>query len=112
MDIAVEVARKTFEGPWRQVTPNQRAKYLAKLADLLEENIEVLAAIESLDNGKSLHMAKLDVTNSAGCIRYYAGWADKIEGKVIDTNPETFSYVKQEPVGISPVIGFELTFVN
>lgn len=107
VDIAVEAARKAFEGPWRQVTPGQRAKYLAKLADLLEENAEQLASIESLDNGKSFNMAKGDMAAVAGCIRYYAGWADKIEGKVVDTNPDTFNYVKQEPVGIPRTTGFE-----
>ena len=100
VDIAVEAARKAFEGPWRQVKPADRVKYLAKLADLLEENLELLASIEALDNGKAFNMAKLDVGAAAGCIRYYAGWADKIEGKVIDTNPDTFSYTRQEPVRI------------
>ena len=46
-------------------------------------------------------MAKGDISAAAGCIRYYGGWADKIEGKVVDTNPDTFNYVKQEPVGIA-----------
>ena len=43
-------------------------------------------------------MAKGDIGACAGCLRYYGGWADKIEGKVIDTGPDTFSYTKQEPV--------------
>lgn len=98
VDIAVSVARKAFEGSWRTVTPEQRGKYLVKLADLFEQNLDQLAAIESLDNGKAFGMAKVDVGMSAGCLRYYGGWADKIEGKVIDTNPETFNYTKQEPV--------------
>ena len=46
-------------------------------------------------------MAKGDVAAVAGCLRYYGGWADKIEGKVIDTNPDTFSYTRQEPVSLS-----------
>jgi aldehyde dehydrogenase (NAD+) len=46
-------------------------------------------------------MAKGDVSAVAGCLRYYGGWADKIEGKVIDTNPDTFSYTRQEPVSLS-----------
>ena len=71
---------------------------LNKLADLFDENIETLAAIESLDNGKSLTMAKGDVGYCSGCLRYYGGWADKIEGKVVDTGTETFNYVKKEPV--------------
>lgn len=69
-----------------------------KLADLFEENLELLASIESLDNGKALSMAKVDIGMCAGCLRYYGGWADKIHGKVIETNNETFNYTKQEPV--------------
>lgn len=102
VDIAVSAARKTFEGSWRIVTPEQRGKYLVKLADLFEQNLDQLAAIESLDNGKAFSMAKVDVGMCAGCLRYYGGWADKIEGKVVDTNPETFNYTRQEPVGNPP----------
>jgi len=43
-------------------------------------------------------MANVDVSMSAGCLRYYGGWADKIEGKVVDTTPDTFNYIKKEPV--------------
>ena len=71
---------------------------LNKLADLIEQNLESLAAVESLDNGKAMMMAKGDVGAAASCLRYYGGWADKIEGKTIDTNPDTFSYTRQEPV--------------
>ena len=101
VDHAVSVARKTFETSWRNVTAEQRGKYLVKLADLFEENLELLASIESLDNGKALSMAKVDISMCAGCLRYYGGWADKIHGKVIETNPETFNYTKQEPVSFS-----------
>lgn len=98
VDIAVAAARKAFEGTWRTVTPQQRGKYLVKLADLFEQNLELLAAIESLDNGKAFTMAKGDIGAAAECLRYYGGWADKIEGKVIDTNADTFNYTRQEPV--------------
>lgn len=73
---------------------------LVKLADLFEEHCDTLAAIEALDNGKALSMAKADVAGSAGCLRYYGGWADKIHGKVIDTDHETFNYTRHEPVGV------------
>lgn len=98
VDIAVAAARKAFDGEWRKTTPEQRGKYLVNLANLVEKNLDLLAAVESLDNGKALGMAKGDVGAVAGCLRYYGGWADKIEGKVIDTNSDTFSYTKQEPV--------------
>lgn len=100
VDLAVAAARAAVEGPWRKVTPSERGRMLTKLADLLERDIETIAAIEALDNGKALSMAKADVTNAAGCLRYYGGWADKVEGKVIDTDHETFTYTRHEPVGV------------
>lgn len=100
VDIAVSAARKAFEGTWRHVTPEQRGRYLVKLADLFERDLDQLAAIEALDNGKAFSMAKVDIGMCAGTLRYYGGWADKIEGKVIETNAETFSYTKQEPIGV------------
>lgn len=73
---------------------------LVKLADLLEEHGDTLAAIESLDNGKALAMAKGDIGMAAGCLRYYGGWADKIHGKTIDTDPDYLNYTKHEAVGV------------
>ncbi|KAJ8122119.1 hypothetical protein O1611_g9925 [Lasiodiplodia mahajangana] len=53
VDVAVAAARKAFETTWRTTTPQQRGIYLTKLADLIEKNVDLLAAVESLDNGKS-----------------------------------------------------------
>ncbi|KAK2751181.1 aldehyde dehydrogenase (NAD(P)(+)) ald5 [Myotisia sp. PD_48] len=100
VDIAVAAARKALEGEWKLVTPSKRGRLLVTLADLMEKDINTIAAIESLDNGKALSMAKGDVANAAACLRYYGGWADKIHGKVIDTDPDTFSYTRHEPVGV------------
>lgn len=98
VDIAVKAARAAFEGPWSKVSPEDRGKLLVKLSELIEKNLDTLAAIESLDNGKAISLAKNDVGMVAGVLRYYGGWADKIEGKTIDTNHETFSYTRQEAV--------------
>jgi aldehyde dehydrogenase (NAD+) len=100
VDIAVAAARKAFEGVWRRTTPSQRGRYLTNLADLCEKNADLLAAVESLDNGKSITMARGDVGAVIGCIRYYGGWADKIEGKTIDISPDMFHYTRQEPLGV------------
>jgi aldehyde dehydrogenase (NAD+) len=78
VDLAVAAARKAFEGPWRKETPENRGRLLVKLADLFEKNVDLLAAVESLDNGKAITMAKGDVAACAGCLRYYGGWADKV----------------------------------
>lgn len=92
-------ARKAFNGSWKKTTPNERGRLLLKFADLLEKNSDLLAAVESLDNGKSFTMAKGDVGAVVGCIRYYGGWADKIEGKTHDVDPNMFHYSRLEPVG-------------
>ncbi|KAK3680684.1 aldehyde dehydrogenase (NAD(P)(+)) ald5 [Vermiconidia calcicola] len=100
VDIAVSAARKAFEGPWRKETPENRGKLLVKLADLFEQNLDLLASIEALDNGKAHSMAKVDIGMCASTFRYYGGWADKIEGRVTDTGPDTFNYIKKEPIGV------------
>lgn len=102
VDLAVAAARKAFEGVWRKTTPAARGHMLLKLADLTDVNRDLLAAVESLDNGKSISMARDDVEAVAACIRYYGGWADKIEGKTIDIDPDMFHYTRQEPVSAGP----------
>src|SRR5690348_17049052 len=79
VDLAVKAARKAFEeGPWRKTSAAERGRLLHRLADLVEQNAEELAALESLDNGKPYRDSLLiDVPMSVKCYRYYAGWADK-----------------------------------
>ncbi|KAL2683364.1 Aldehyde dehydrogenase [[Neocosmospora] mangrovei] len=100
VDLAVSAARAAFETTWKRSTPENRGRLLYKLADLAEENKELLAAVESLDNGKSINNARGDVAAVIGCLRYYAGWADKIEGKTIDIAPDMFHYTRSEPLGV------------
>merc|ERR1712093_926227 len=100
VDLAVKAARAAFEGEWRQTTPAVRGQLLNKLADLTEKNIELLAAVEALDNGKSFAMAQGDVGAVVQTLRYYAGWADKITGQTMDINPDTFHYSRHEPIGV------------
>lgn len=100
VDIAVAAARKAFETTWRQVTPQARGVMLLKLADLVEKNADLLAAVESLDNGKSITMARGDLGAVVGTLRYYGGWADKITGKTLDVAPNMFHYIRREPVSL------------
>lgn len=101
VDLAVAAARTAFETTWKQVAPQQRSHMMIKLADLVDRDLELLAAVESLDNGKSISMARADVSAVAACIRYYGGWADKIEGKTIDIAPDMFHYTRPEPVSLA-----------
>ena len=105
---AVKAARKAFDsGAWPEMTPSERGKILWKLADLLEENLEEFATLESLDNGKPLTIARAaDVPLAVDLLRYMAGWATKIEGKTIPISvPYTpgakyLAYTLREPVGV------------
>ena len=78
---------------------------MTKLADLVAKNLDLLASVESLDNGKSITMARGDVGYVEACIRYYGGWADKIYGKVIETDDQMFNYTRQEPVSATTWTG-------
>src|SRR6266566_4810876 len=102
VDKAAKAARKAFEkGPWRKMSARERGKCLNRLADLIEKNQEELALLESLDNGKPIADSKAaDLPLVIDCYRYYAGWADKIEGKTIPINGPYFCYTRHEPVGV------------
>lgn len=103
VDLAVKAARKAFhaKAPWRRMSAAERGKLLNRLADLIEQNIDELAALESLDNGKPRHVARAaDLPLVIGCYRYYAGWADKIQGKTIPISGDYFCYTRHEPVGV------------
>ncbi|HEY2382536.1 MAG TPA: aldehyde dehydrogenase family protein, partial [Terriglobia bacterium] len=102
VDKAVKAARSAFDtGAWRKMSGSERGRLLNKLADLIERHADELAQLESLDNGKPFHVAKVaDLPLTIACYRYYAGWADKIHGKTIPINGPYFSYTKHEPVGV------------
>jgi aldehyde dehydrogenase (NAD+) len=102
VDRAVKAARNAFErGSWRQMDASERGRLLNKLADLIEANKEELARLESLDNGKPYKVAlAADLPLTIACYRYYAGWADKIQGRTIPISGPYFCYTRLEPVGV------------
>jgi aldehyde dehydrogenase (NAD+) len=102
IDLAVKAARKAFEdGPWPRMNASERGRLLNRLADLIEQNREELAALESLDNGKPYRDAlNADLALTIKCYRYYAGWADKNHGKTIPVDGPFFCYTRHEPVGV------------
>jgi acyl-CoA reductase-like NAD-dependent aldehyde dehydrogenase len=100
---AVAAARKAFEGgPWPKLTPSQRGRLLWRLAELIEQHADELAALETLDNGKPIKYSKAaDVPLAADHFRYFAGWATKLEGETIPVSiPNMFTYTLREPVGV------------
>ena len=102
IDLAVKAARKAFEsGPWSRMDARDRGRLINKLADLIEEEAGELAALETLDNGKPIRDAKAaDLPLSIDCLRYYAGYADKIHGQTIPVRGNYFCYTRKEPVGV------------
>ncbi len=102
VDAAVKAARAAFEtGPWSKMDARDRGRLMNKLADLMEANLEELAALESLDNGKPIRDARAaDLPLAVDCLRYYAGWADKLTGDVIPIRGNYFCYTRREPVGV------------
>ena len=102
VDRAVKAARAAFEdGPWSKMDARDRGILLFRLADKLEENFDELAALETLDNGKPISDARgADLPLVIDCLRYYAGWADKIHGDTLPVRGNYFSYTRREPVGV------------
>ncbi|KAK3282604.1 Aldehyde dehydrogenase 2 member B4, mitochondrial [Cymbomonas tetramitiformis] len=102
VDLAVKAARKAFDtGAWTKMGGRQRGYHMNKLADLLERDAEEFAQLETLDNGKPIFFSRAaDIPLSVSHLRYYAGWADKIQGKTIPTGSEHFAYTLHEPIGV------------
>jgi aldehyde dehydrogenase (NAD+) len=103
VNLAVKAARAAFDpkAPWRRMSAADRGRLLNKLADLIEKHADELAMLESLDNGKPYGVAKIaDLPLTIACYRYYAGWADKVQGKTIPMGGDYFCYTRHEPVGV------------
>lgn len=101
VDKAVEAARAALNHEsWRDISGTERGRLMFKLADLAEEEKEILATIETWDNGKPYGDALGDLGEVVDCLRYYAGWADKIHGQTIPTTAQKFAYTLKQPIGV------------
>jgi aldehyde dehydrogenase (NAD+) len=102
VDRAVRAARQAFEdGKWTRMSGRERGKILYRMAELIDARMDELARLETLDNGKPFKEARMfDIRDSAECFRYYAGWADKIEGEVLPVAGNHLNYTRREPVGV------------
>jgi acyl-CoA reductase-like NAD-dependent aldehyde dehydrogenase len=108
VDLAVAAARKAHStGDWHlKMTPSERSQCIWRLAELLDENKEILGQLDALDNGKPFKTARdVDVFWSAEHFRYFAGWPTKIEGSTIPVStPGMFNYTLREPIGVCGLI--------
>ena len=100
MDAAVQAAWKAFE-TWKNVSVNERAAILNKIADIIDENKEFLAMVESLDNGKPIRETMaVDIPLSAQHFRYFAGCIMAEEGSANMLGTDTMSLILREPIGV------------
>ncbi|KAL6802914.1 aldehyde dehydrogenase [Trichoderma sp. SZMC 28013] len=102
VDQAVRAARRAFKDPsWSELSPTERGNLMLKLSQLIEQNMQTLATIETWNNGKPYSVSvSEDVPATAAVIKYYAGYADKINGSVLGTGPAKFAYTIREPIGV------------
>ncbi|KAF4976376.1 hypothetical protein FZEAL_6952 [Fusarium zealandicum] len=101
VDKAVDAARRAFEGEWSELAAVDRGAFLYKISELIDRDRKLLASIDAFDNGKTFTAAlEGDIDESFNVFRYYAGAADKITGRTIETSPAKLAYVLQEPLGV------------
>jgi aldehyde dehydrogenase (NAD+) len=101
VDKAVRAARRALEsGPWATMDAAERGRLMFKLADLVERDAKDLAALESLNCGKTINDSQGDMQGVCNTLRYYAGWADKVEGRTVPVRGSFLSYTLRQPVGV------------
>ncbi|KAM4747904.1 retinaldehyde dehydrogenase 3 [Rhinophrynus dorsalis] len=107
VDKAVEAARAAFQrgSAWRKLDASGRGRLLHKLGDLLERDRVILATLETMDTGKPfLHAFLIDLEGCIRTLRYFAGWADKIQGKTVPVDENFLCYTVHEPIGVCGAI--------
>lgn len=108
VERAVAAARRAFEeGPWPAMTPAERQRMIWRIAEGITARADQFAELESIDNGKSVAVAKaVDVTWAAEIFYYYAGWATKIEGRTVPVSVpwapggRFHAFTLREPIGV------------
>jgi aldehyde dehydrogenase (NAD+) len=117
VDAAVISSSRAYEMVWRQTTGARRRQLLLKLADLIERDMEIFAILEGSDVG-ALVSTTTGGLGPMACewIRYFAGWADKIDGRSADWDQGLekagFSYTRREPYGVTAAIGQMLIYLG
>jgi aldehyde dehydrogenase (NAD+) len=101
-EAAILAARRAFdEGPWPRFPAAKRARVLRKLAGLVRANREELAALETLDTGKTaFDSGKVEIPMVANILDYFAGWADKVSGSTLPSEEGVLRMTLREPIGV------------
>jgi acyl-CoA reductase-like NAD-dependent aldehyde dehydrogenase len=105
VDLAVRAARKAFDaGVWSGMAPGERARLLWRIAELIDRDVELLAMLIVVDNGKPLAEARGEAASAAEIFRYYSGWPTKLFGETNPANPGMISMTVREPLGVCALI--------
>lgn len=107
VERAVAAASEAYrDGRWSRITPAERARVLLRVADLIEERLETLARVESVDAGKPIRLTRnFDVPFGADNVRFFAGAARVLEGKAAgEYSPDHLSYLRRDPLGVVAAI--------
>ena len=111
VEEAVQSSKRAFYSPeWKDISPAQRENILHKLADALESNMQVLAELIALENGKLIAQAQSEIKGAIATFRYYAGWCTKLDGETLDISlkqkpgKQNFAFTKREAIGVVAAI--------
>ena len=106
VDAAVAAARAAFDGgEWSRLSGRERSRLLRRLGEEIERSADELALMETRDNGKLLREMSGQIRALPAWFEYYAGLADKIDGRAVQTGREDFfGFVMREPVGVVAAI--------
>ncbi len=105
LDAAVAAARAALAGPWGRMPARERGRLLWKLGERLMENVDEVARLETLHNGKPITESRhIEIPMAAECLQYFAGWADKIQGDTIPVKGNALVYTTREPIGVVAAI--------
>lgn len=102
VDLAVKAARRAFEsGPWAEMAPGDRGRLLNKVAQALWENADMLAEVESKDNGLPINETKfIAMPAMIDVLEFYAGLANKVQGSTLASPNNRFNFTLKEPIGV------------
>jgi aldehyde dehydrogenase (NAD+) len=96
VDLAVKSARTAYDKTWSKMPAKERAKYIFRIARLIQERARELSVIETMDGGKSIRESRdIDVPLAANHFFYYAGWADKLEYAFPNRKPQSLGVAGQ-----------------
>ena len=105
VEAAIHAARDAFDkGPWRTSTAQARGRILFRMAELVRKHASMLAELETLNTGKPIVESEFDMADTATCLEYYGGLANKIHGETLPVPDNAINFTLKEPVGVAGLI--------